>query len=325
MASPLHRTARGRSSGRRLLARVALAGLPVAALLGLGPAAQAATDCSTVCTVWNPATQPTGQLVFNDGHGSVELGMQFHSDIAGYATGVRFYKDASFTGTHLGHLWTDSGTMLGGVTFTAETASGWQQANFSTPIALSPGTNYWVSYFSADGTYTATTGDRFPVNNPPLHATESAFVYGGGFPSNVYPPQPNYWVDVAFQQPKADLGITMQAPGLILLGDRLTYQISVTNGGPGISNAAYVTDTLPASSTFVTSTVSQGSCGQSSGIVTCSLGSMAPGAKASLSITVDPRFLGTMTNRATVSETGSTDPNPANDTASASTLVILSL
>ena len=65
---------------------------------------------------------------------SVELGLKFRSDVAGYVTAVRFYKGANNIGTHIGDLWTNQGTKLATVTFTNETASGWQQANFPSPI-----------------------------------------------------------------------------------------------------------------------------------------------------------------------------------------------
>src|SRR3712207_7400644 len=44
-----------------------------------------------------------------------------------------FYKGSKNTGTHTGHLWTNTGTMLSEVVFTGETASGWQQATLPAP------------------------------------------------------------------------------------------------------------------------------------------------------------------------------------------------
>ena len=52
---------------------------------------------------------------------AVELGVKFRSDVDGYVTGVRFYKGTGNTGTHVGHLWSATGTNLGTVTFTGET------------------------------------------------------------------------------------------------------------------------------------------------------------------------------------------------------------
>src|SRR5579863_2000843 len=82
---------------------------------------------------------------------SVELGMTFSSAVAGTVTGVRFYKGPSNTGTHVGHLWDHSGHLLASVTFTGETATGWQQALFSKPIAITANTSYIVSYFAPKG------------------------------------------------------------------------------------------------------------------------------------------------------------------------------
>ena len=65
-----------------------------------------------------------------------------------------------------------TGTLLATVTFTGETASGWQQANFATPVAITANTTYVVSYHAPNGHY---TGDdayfrAAGVDRPPLHA-----------------------------------------------------------------------------------------------------------------------------------------------------------
>jgi hypothetical protein len=158
------------------------------------------------CSVW-PASATPGTASDSE-TAAVELGMKFRSDVAGTITGVRFYKGAANTGTHLGRLWSSTGTQLATVTFSGETASGWQQANFATPVAITAGTTYVVSYYAPvgryafDGGFFATTG----VDNGPLHALRSGVdgangVYrygsGGGFPSNSWESS-NYWVDVVF-------------------------------------------------------------------------------------------------------------------------------
>jgi hypothetical protein len=139
---------------------------------------------------------------------AVELGVKFRSDVNGSVTGVRFYKSANNTGTHVGSLWTSTGTLLASATFTNETASGWQQVNFSTPVAVTANTVYVVSYhtnvghYSVDQSYFATSG----VDNPPLQAlqdgvsgADGVFGYGSSslFPSQGYKSS-NYWVDVLF-------------------------------------------------------------------------------------------------------------------------------
>lgn len=87
---------------------------------------------------------------------AVELGVAFKSSVAGSVTAIRFYKGTSNTGSHTGSLWTASGVRLAKVTFANETASGWQTATLPTPIALTVGTDYIVSYNAPAGRYSYT-------------------------------------------------------------------------------------------------------------------------------------------------------------------------
>ena len=61
----------------------------------------------------------------------VELGTVFTPTHPGIVSGVRFYKGTGNDGTHTGSLWSIDGTRLATVTFTGESASGWQTATFS--------------------------------------------------------------------------------------------------------------------------------------------------------------------------------------------------
>jgi methionine-rich copper-binding protein CopC len=155
------------------------------------------------CSIFSPISVPASITVQDSS--SLELGMKFTSDVSGHVTGVRFYKGSSNTGTHTGSLWTASGTLLAQVTFTNETASGWQQATFSTAVAITAGTVYVVSYHTTVGFYSANGGYfNSAVDNAPLHAVTNGispngvYAYGGiQFPSNSYNAT-NYWVDVVF-------------------------------------------------------------------------------------------------------------------------------
>jgi hypothetical protein len=164
------------------------------------------TPAAQSTSIWDSSTVP-GTASQPDNL-PVELGLKFRSDVAGRVTAVRFYKGANNTGTHIGHLWTSSGTRLGTVTFSGETASGWQQANFSSPISISANTTYIVSYYAPAGHYAADVGffSSSGVDKPPLHALANGvdggngvYVYatGGGFPSNTFNSS-NYWVDLVF-------------------------------------------------------------------------------------------------------------------------------
>jgi hypothetical protein len=156
------------------------------------------------CSVFN-ATSVPAVLSVNDGN-AVEVGMKFRSDTAGTVTGVRFYKGSSNTGTHTGHLWSGTGTLLASVTFTGETASGWQQASFSSPVSITADTTYVVSYFAPNGAYSASGGYfSSAADKAPLHGLASGtdgpngvFRYGStAFPSGSFN-NTNYWVDVVF-------------------------------------------------------------------------------------------------------------------------------
>lgn len=162
------------------------------------------TNFSTV-SLWTSATTPS---VISDGEtNSVELGVKFRSDVAGYITGVRFYKGPLNTGTHTGSLWTEAGQLLGSVTFSNETASGWQQADFASPISIAANTTYVASYFAPNGRYSYNANYFVSgTDSGVLHAPASVAVNGNGvyaygaggvFPTNTYGAA-NYWVDVAF-------------------------------------------------------------------------------------------------------------------------------
>ncbi len=90
-------------------------------------------------------------------------------------------------------------------TFSNETASGWQELDFTTPVAITAGTTYVASYFTSTGHYAFTSGGlSSAVTNGPLTALASGGVYAYGssnaFPSNSYNAS-NYWVDVVYTTP----------------------------------------------------------------------------------------------------------------------------
>ena len=104
---------------------------------------------SATLSLFNASTTPP---IAND-PSAIEVGVKFNSATAGSITGIRFYKGSANTGTHVGNLWSASGTLLATVTFTNETASGWQQANFSSPVSITAGATYIASYHTNKGNY----------------------------------------------------------------------------------------------------------------------------------------------------------------------------
>jgi hypothetical protein len=142
-----------------------------------------------------------GTVTVNDTN-SLELGVKFTADANGLITGLRFYKGSQNTGPHVADLWSSNGTLLATATFSNETASGWQQVNFASPVAITAGTTYIASYhtngdYSVDSNYFAN-----PVVSGDLTAPSSGngvFAYGTGsvFPNDSFSGS-NYWVDAVY-------------------------------------------------------------------------------------------------------------------------------
>ncbi|WP_340122705.1 DUF4082 domain-containing protein [Methylobacter svalbardensis] len=168
---------------------------------------QAQPCASAPCSAWTSSTVP-GTPSVNDPN-AVELGVKFTVDLDGFIAGIRFYKGSTNTGTHVGHLWTSTGQQLATANFSSETATGWQQVDFSTPVPVTAGTVYVASYYAPNGNYAATNSPEFGtsgVDAVPVHLLKSGvsgpngvYLYGvgGGFPSNSFN-STNYWVDVVF-------------------------------------------------------------------------------------------------------------------------------
>ncbi|WGV27942.1 DUF4082 domain-containing protein [Halotia branconii] len=164
----------------------------------------ASSSCSS-CNIWNNTVTPT--VLSDPDNTAIEVGVKFRSDVSGSITGIRFYKSTINTGTHVATLWSNSGTQLARATFSNETASGWQQVNFATPVAIAANTTYIASYHTNVGHYSVDEGYfNSGVDNPPLHALSNGASGGNGvynyssnsvFPNSTYQSS-NYWVDIVF-------------------------------------------------------------------------------------------------------------------------------
>jgi hypothetical protein len=218
-------------------------------------------------SLWRSTAAPQ---TISDDTSSVELGVQFYSDVNGSITAIRFYKGSNDTGTHVGNLWGSDGTLLATATFSNETASGWQQVNFSSPVAITANTTYVASYFAPNGGYAADTNyfTNSGVDGSPLHAPSSAASGGNGVyaynSSSTFPNQSwddtNYWVDVVFASVPA---VAAKSPTGGATGLSATAAITVTFDramDPTTINSAtfYLTDSsgnvVPATVTYDAST-----------------------------------------------------------------------
>lgn len=175
---------------------------------GTGSATLALTIAApgSTASLFSPGDTPS--IVTVSDPQAVNLGVKFQASTAGTITGVRFYKGPQNTGTHIGDLWSASGTLLASGTFTSETASGWQQINFSSPVSITANTTYIASYhtnvgyYSVNGNYFATSHTNGPLTAPSSAASggNGVYLYGtaNSFPNQTYNAN-NYWVDVVFK------------------------------------------------------------------------------------------------------------------------------
>ncbi len=202
-----------------------------------------------------------------------------------------------------------SATQTSGPNFTCTTpapgATGTITCSIATFIPMSSAELSFVVHVDADATgtientasVTSTTPDPAPANS------------SGS-------------VSTAIAPATTDLSITKSADaGTYQPGATATYTLVVTNNGPAIATGVTVTDVLPAGSTLISATPTQGTCSGTT-TVTCNLGILGDGDSATITLAVTlPTMPGPVENTATVTS-GQTDPAPANNT-SASTVSIV--
>ena len=67
-------------------------------------------DWPSTCSLWTTSVVPgTPAAADSD---AVNLGVKFRTAVNGYVTGIRFYKGATNTGTHIVSLWSANGLLL---------------------------------------------------------------------------------------------------------------------------------------------------------------------------------------------------------------------
>src|SRR5262249_34917334 len=99
------------------------------------------------------------------------------------------------------------------------------------------------------------------------------------------------------------------------VGDNVTFTVPATNKGPGRATGVQLTDLLPSGLQLVNAFTSQGAYTGGTGVWT--VGSLANGASATLTIIATVLGPTPQTNTATVSHTDSVDSNSANNQANA--------
>jgi uncharacterized protein len=114
------------------------------------------------------------------------------------------------------------------------------------------------------------------------------------------------------------------SPNPVTHGSNLTYTISVYNNGPDVSDRDVITDVVPAGTTFVSYSTTNGTCTHpavgSTGTVTCSRSTSTPLSKGSywgpvkVTVRVNAAAGATISNKASVAA-ATQDVFPSNNTS----------
>jgi uncharacterized repeat protein (TIGR01451 family) len=122
----------------------------------------------------------------------------------------------------------------------------------------------------------------------------------------------------------ADLSIIKSGPSTAVRGGTITYTLVASNSGPDAATNVVVNDAVPAGLSFASA--SGANCVLNGSNVSCTLGSIASGASASISLTFNIPTVAncsqtTVSNTATITGANS-DPNGGNNTSAAVTTTV---
>jgi uncharacterized repeat protein (TIGR01451 family) len=121
--------------------------------------------------------------------------------------------------------------------------------------------------------------------------------------------------------PTIDLAITkVGTPSPATLGGNITWTLTVVNNGPSGATGVTVADPIPAGTSFVSATSTQGTC-TGGAALSCQIGNMNVGQTVTVTLVTASNATGTIPNTATVVGTEA-ETNTANNTASASVQVV---
>lgn len=208
-----------------------------------------------------------------------------------------------------------------GATPTAASGTGWtcsisgQTVSCSRADALGGGAAYPAITVTANVTQSA-----------PATITNSGVIGGGGDVS----PLNDTGTDIANVVSSADLSMTDTAsPDPVAAGSNITYTQTINNAGPSAADNAMIVAAVPANTTFVSIATPTGwSCSTpgsgGTGNVVCTDVNMAGSTMATFTMIVKVNSAvtnGTVITGVVSASSSTSDPNSANNTASASTVV----
>jgi hypothetical protein len=211
-------------------------------------------------------------------------------------------------------------------------AGGTVTFTLATPILAASGDTFGLSATgsgSSDPVYCAWSQGDIPASDevfaevgvdPTVGQTVTPTPLSQGGPLN----NPNALLDLAvtLSPGSEDAAVTtMAGPKNAVVGNEALLSSTVTNNGPFAGPTTF-TDAVPAGLAVSAVAAAGGSCTTTGQLVSCTFASLAVGASELVEIVVAPAAAGTYENSVSVAdETGVTDPNPSNNTSSATLTV----
>ena len=116
----------------------------------------------------------------------------------------------------------------------------------------------------------------------------------------------------------ADVSLTdSPSPASVVQGQDVSLTLTAADGGPSDAASTVITDVLPGGLSFVSASAG---CTNTSGTVSCAVGTLGDGADAVYTVVVEATQVGSFDDAASVSS-GAVDPDMSNNTASAGVTV----
>ena len=202
-----------------------------------------------------------------------------------------FFAAPSITGFNPTHGLPGTSVMISGVNFLGATA---------------------VRFAGTNAVFTVTNNNTLGAIVPPNTRTGPITVVA---PAGTAASSANFTID------SSDIAVAAtDSPDPVFVGSNLLYTITVANNGPAAAANVKLTNNLPASVHLISATSTQGSLNTNSNPILGTLGALANGAFAIITLTVAPQSPGTLIDTASA---GSDIPDafPSNNNASISTLV----
>ena len=113
----------------------------------------------------------------------------------------------------------------------------------------------------------------------------------------------------------ADIEVSITADkDSVMIGDSVSYTISITNNGVDNATGTVLVDTIPLSMTYHSDSMSQGSSSLTDRVLSCSIGTIAPGGNADIVLKVIADSIDLVLNNV-IATAGEHDPIPQNNSA----------